>query len=140
MIDVCDKVVGPVVDNVGKPIEERLLIVVNEFNKNVVDKMNVNSDLLTKTINDIVQSIEKGMNSFTFELNDLSNDIKDLLILINSAGAGSIFAIIKILILPYILRIFKGISIKNAIRIATIIILIPIIGSLYMSLKFINPM
>lgn len=144
MVDVCNLAIEPIKNTVGKEIDNVLGLLSDQFNDKIVSQFQFIMDAITNLINDVIAALERGMNGFTSVLNDISLDIRELFILVNSAGLGSLMSLVKLVLLPYIMNFFStigtGISVKLAGQIAIILVMIPFIGNVYTITKTIIPL
>lgn len=141
-IDVCKLAITPFKDKVVKPMDDAIQSISNSLTNTVMSPLNSAINLFTNIINDIITALENGIHKFTNIINNITKDIKDLIIILTTASLGNVIGILKLLILPYVLQLTSlfenttGISIQTAILIATVLAILPIIGNIYMILKF----
>lgn len=102
MVDPCKLAMTPMKETLGRGLNTVFTTVNDELNSKVLNKIGADTNILTNTVNDAIGAVEHGMNGAVNAVNDISNDIHELLKLVAEAGSGSILALMKIYILPFV--------------------------------------
>ena len=143
-IDIC-KTLRTTLNKTGKPLNA-VIGGLNEvpiaINRDIIPPLDTFFQGTVNTLNAVPTAINTGVNGTIRVINTIYTDCGDLLLLISNAALGGVFAIFRLLILPYLVKGYaiiqaklpflpKKISLRTVIRIAGLIILLPLISNLW---------
>ena len=100
-----------------------------------------NNNYDPKRIPGVIDYLNNASDDIVKVFNDIYKDIKIFIALLMQVATGSVFALMKLIVLPIIISLFESIpfipklGIKFYLAIASLVIIAPIIGSFY---QFIN--
>lgn len=140
-VDVCKETMKPIKNTIGKGIDTAILTIPRTINNQIVGVLEHGVNFFVDIINEMLAALELGVFDFLSVINEISLDVKELLILITSVNFTNALGIGRVLVLPYAVKAtnaFKagtGVSIETALLLATIAVMLPIIGNCYMLLK-----